>query len=130
MATAVSNKLQPMHKPLAGPPPRAVLFDAYGTLFDVYSVGLAAGQLFPGAGEPLAQLWRDKQIEYTRLCSMSGRYQPFRTLTQAALRYSAERRGRPTAAQRVPPPVGLPGKPRGAGRAEAARHPRRHPFQR
>lgn len=82
-----------MHKPLAGPAPRAVLFDAYGTLFDVYSVGLAAGQLFPGAGEPLAQLWRDKQIEYTRLCSMSGRYQPFWALTQAALRYSAERLG-------------------------------------
>src|SRR5436190_1186299 len=31
--------------------PRAVLFDAYGTLFDVYSVGLAAERLFPGAGE-------------------------------------------------------------------------------
>jgi 2-haloacid dehalogenase len=93
MAPPVSNKLQPMHKPLAGPPPRAVLFDAYGTLFDVYSVGLAAGQLFPGAGEALAQLWRDKQIEYTRLCSMSGRYQPFWTLTQAALRFSAERLG-------------------------------------
>ncbi len=47
--------------------PRAVLFDAYGTLFDVYSVGLLAEQLFPGHGERLALLWRDKQIDYTRL---------------------------------------------------------------
>lgn len=77
----------------AGPTVRAVLFDAYGTLFDVYSVGLAAEQLFPGAGERLSQLWRDKQIEYTRLCSMSGRYQPFWALTRAALQFSAERLG-------------------------------------
>src|SRR5438105_9960459 len=73
--------------------PRAVLFDAYGTLFDVYSVGLAAEQLFPGAGERLATLWRDKQIEYTRLTSMSGRYRPFWELTRAGLRFAAQRLG-------------------------------------
>ena len=72
-------------------PPRAVLFDAFGTLFDVYSVGLLAEQLFPGQGERLALLWRDKQIEYTRLLTMSGRYQPFWDVTRAALRYAAER---------------------------------------
>jgi 2-haloacid dehalogenase len=71
------------------PSPRAVLFDAYGTLFDVYSVGLAAEQLFPGRGEQLALLWRDKQIDYTRLCSMSGRYRPFWELTRAGLRFAA-----------------------------------------
>lgn len=73
--------------------PRAVLFDAYGTLFDVYSVGLLAEQLFPGFGERLAQLWRDKQIEYTRLTSMSGRYRPFWDLTRAGLRYAALKLG-------------------------------------
>jgi 2-haloacid dehalogenase len=73
----------------AAPSPRAVLFDAYGTLFDVYSVGLAAEQLFPGQGEQLALLWRDKQIDYTRLCSMSGRYRPFWELTRAGLRFAA-----------------------------------------
>lgn len=72
---------------------RAVLFDAYGTLFDVYSVGLLAEQLFPGQGDKLAVLWRDKQIEYTRLASMSGRYQPFWALTQAGLRFAAQRLG-------------------------------------
>jgi len=75
------------------PAPRAVLFDAYGTLFDVYSVGLLAEQLFPGSGERLAVLWRDKQIEYTRLTSMSGQYKPFWELTRAGLRYAAKRLG-------------------------------------
>ncbi|MGE5115667.1 MAG: haloacid dehalogenase type II [Betaproteobacteria bacterium] len=75
--------------------PRAVLFDAYGTLFDVYSVALLAEQLFPGQGERLAVLWRDKQIDYTRLVSMSGsdRYRPFWELTRAGLRYAAARLG-------------------------------------
>ena len=74
-------------------PPRAVIFDAYGTLFDVHSVALLAGQLFPGHGERLSLLWRDKQIEYTRLTSMSGRYRPFWELTRAGLRYAALRLG-------------------------------------
>jgi 2-haloacid dehalogenase len=77
----------------APPTPQAVLFDAYGTLFDVYSVGALAEQLFPGRGEALAQLWRDKQIEYTRLLTMSGRYQPFWDLTRAGLRFAAQRLG-------------------------------------
>jgi len=71
--------------------PSAVLFDAYGTLFDVYSVGLLAEQLFPGHGERLALVWRDKQIDYTRLLTMSGRYMPFWEVTRAGLRYAAAR---------------------------------------
>ena len=80
------------------PPVRAVLFDAYGTLFDVYSVGLLAEQLFPGYGQTLGQLWRDKQIEYTRLVTTSNHgvhYQPFWQLTVAALRYACKRLGLP-----------------------------------
>ena len=73
--------------------PEAVLFDAYGTLFDVYSVGLLAEQLFNGKGEALALLWRDKQIDYTRLVSMSGRYRPFWDLTRAGLRFAAQKLG-------------------------------------
>ena len=80
---------------------RAVLFDAYGTLFDVHSVALLAEQQFPGQGERLSLLWRDKQIEYTRLVSMSGRpdpagsdrYRPFWDLTRAGLRHAAARLG-------------------------------------
>jgi len=76
---------------------RAVLFDAYGTLFDVHSVALLAEQLFPGYGERLSLLWRDRQIEYTRLVSMSGRdgehYRPFWELTRAGLCHAAARLG-------------------------------------
>lgn len=75
-------------------PPRAVLFDAYGTLFDVYSVGLLAEQLFPGHGQALSVLWRDKQIEYTRLvttCNHGAHYQPFWELTRAALIYAIKK---------------------------------------
>ncbi len=74
--------------------PRAVLFDAYGTLFDVYSVGLLAEQLFPGQGQALGLLWRDKQIEYTRLVTTSDHgdhYRPFWELTRAGLRYACKR---------------------------------------
>jgi 2-haloacid dehalogenase len=81
----------PPQRPPAAP--KAVLFDAYGTLFDVYSVALLAEQLFPGHGERLAVLWRDKQIDYTRLLSMSGRYRPFWDLTRAGLRWAAQRLG-------------------------------------
>ena len=79
--------------------PRAVLFDAYGTLFDVHSVASLAEQGFPGQGSALSQAWRDKQIEYTRLVSMSANargepaahYQTFWDLTRAALRHAAAR---------------------------------------
>ena len=88
---------KPLSRDTPAAAPSAVLFDAYGTLFDVYSVGQLAEQLFAGFGERLGVLWRDKQIEYTRLVSMSGahgeRYQPFWELTRAALRHSALRLG-------------------------------------
>ncbi len=74
--------------------PRAVLFDAYGTLFDVYSVAQLAEQLFPGHGAALSVLWRDKQIEYTRLVTTSNHgahYRPFWELTRAALVYAIKK---------------------------------------
>ena len=74
--------------------PKAVLFDAYGTLFDVFSVGLLAEQLFPGHGQALTLLWRDKQIEYSRLVTTSNdgaHYRPFWDLTRAGLRYACKR---------------------------------------
>lgn len=76
--------------------PKAVLFDAYGTLFDVFSVGLLAEQLFPTHGQALSLLWRDKQIEYSRLVTSSNdgaHYQPFWDLTRAGLRYACLRLG-------------------------------------
>jgi 2-haloacid dehalogenase len=78
---------------------RAVVFDADGTLFDVHSVATTAEHLFPGQGTAISTLWRDKQLEYTRIITMSGEagpsgvphYQPFWNVTRAALRYTAER---------------------------------------
>jgi 2-haloacid dehalogenase len=74
--------------------PQAILFDAYGTLFDVYSVGLLAEQLFPGQGNALGLLWRDKQIEYSRLVTTSNNgahYRPFWDLTRSALVYAVKK---------------------------------------
>lgn len=81
----------------------AVLFDAYGTLFDVYSVALLAEQLFPGHGQALSLMWRDKQIEYTNLVSTSNHgahYRPFWDLTRAGLRYAGKRLGLPLTGER------------------------------
>lgn len=69
----------------------AVVFDAYGTLFDVHSVASLGEQLFPGQGDALSQLWRQKQLEYSWLRAMSGRYKPFWEITGDALRFSAAR---------------------------------------
>ncbi len=72
---------------------QAIIFDAYGTLFDVYSISALAERLFPGKGAPLAELWRDKQIEYTRLRTLSNTYKPFWELTQDALVFSCRKLG-------------------------------------
>jgi len=50
--------------------PDAFVFDDYGTLFDVHSVGALADTLAPGQGHALAQLWRTRQVEYTWLTSL------------------------------------------------------------
>jgi 2-haloacid dehalogenase len=73
------------------PVPKAVLFDAYGTLFDVHSLIDTAEALFPGRGHKLVLLWRDKQLEYSRLLTMSNRYASFWDLTCNALRFAVLR---------------------------------------
>ena len=70
---------------------RGILFDAYGTLFDVYSVGSLAEQIYPGQGAALAALWREKQVDYTRLRTLSDRYVDFLKLTEDALRHACAR---------------------------------------
>lgn len=72
---------------------QAIVFDAYGTLFDVYSIAELGEKFFPGAGQALAELWRDKQIEYTHLRSMSSMYKPFWEITQDALIFSCQKLG-------------------------------------
>ena len=71
----------------------AVVFDAYGTLFDVHSVAGLAERMYAGQGEALSQLWRSKQLEYSWLRTMSARYKSFSAITGDALDYAAERLG-------------------------------------
>ena len=67
---------------------RALVFDAYGTLFDVHSVVRLCDELWPGKGVQLSQLWRAKQLEYTWLRSLMRRYQDFSQVTEDALAYA------------------------------------------
>jgi 2-haloacid dehalogenase len=66
--------------------PRAFVFDAYGTLFDVHSVVLRAANDIPGDLQALSRLWRQRQLEYTWLRSLMEHYQDFWEITEAALR--------------------------------------------
>ena len=78
---------------------KAVVFDAYGTLFDVYSIQTLAEQFYPGQGAAISVMWRDKQIEYTRLITQSDPHQasgsqyylPFWEITRLALEYTLDR---------------------------------------
>ena len=71
----------------------AVVFDAYGTIFDVQSVAALTEEAFPGHGSLITQIWRMKQLEYSWLRSMMGEYQDFWSVTQAALAYTLETLG-------------------------------------
>ena len=68
---------------------KALAFDAYGTLFDVFSVTALCEQLFPGQGAALAGLWRAKQLQSSLLRTLMGRYKDFWQLTNDGLRYTA-----------------------------------------
>ena len=79
--------------------PRAFLFDAYGTLFDVHTV-IEAGRAVTDDPQVLSLLWRQKQLEYTWLRSLMDRYVDFWEVTRAALSFALRRLGlRPNPAQ-------------------------------
>jgi 2-haloacid dehalogenase len=67
---------------------KTVVFDAYGTLFDVQSVATATEAAFPGYGAYITQIWRMKQLEYSWLRSMMGKHVDFRCITADALAYA------------------------------------------
>jgi 2-haloacid dehalogenase len=67
---------------------KAVVFDAYGTLYDIQSVAAVTEQAFPGYGEIITQIWRIKQLEYTWLRSLMRRYQDFSVITRESLAYT------------------------------------------
>jgi 2-haloacid dehalogenase len=67
---------------------KAVVFDAYGTLYDIQSVAAVTEEAFPGYGEIITQVWRIKQLEYTWLRSLMRRYQDFSVVTRESLSYT------------------------------------------
>ena len=66
----------------------ALVYDAYGTIFDVYSVFEKCEKHFPENGAAISEIWRNKQLEYTWLRSLMGKYQNFWELTEAGLRFA------------------------------------------
>jgi 2-haloacid dehalogenase len=81
--------------------PKAFVFDAYGTLFDVHSVLAQCEDAFPGIGQQLTKLWRSKQLEYTWLRSLMGRYEDFWHITKDALVYSCQSLGLQCSPQQI-----------------------------
>ena len=69
---------------------KAIVFDAYGTLFDVHSVISLCEDLFPGQGAALSRMWRTKQLEYTWLRSLMGHYEDFWHVTESALVFACK----------------------------------------
>jgi 2-haloacid dehalogenase len=67
---------------------KAVVFDAYGTLYDVQSVADITEETFPGYGEMITQIWRIKQLEYSWLRSLMQRYLDFSVITRESLAYT------------------------------------------
>src|SRR5436189_6335720 len=67
---------------------KAVVFDAYGTLYDIQSVAAVTEEAFPGYGDIITQIWRIKQLEYTWLRSLMQRYQDFSVITRESLAYT------------------------------------------
>jgi 2-haloacid dehalogenase len=71
--------------------PRAFVFDAYGTLFDVHSA-IARHRAAAGPdADRFSEIWRTKQLEYSWTLTLSGRYVDFWTLTERALDYAFAR---------------------------------------
>ena len=67
---------------------KAVIFDAYGTLYDIQSVAAVTEEAFPGYGDIITQIWRVKQLEYSWLRSLMRRYEDFSVITKESLAYT------------------------------------------
>jgi len=63
----------------------ALVFDGYGTLFDLESASLAFDLVFPGRGLEVLRWWRARQLAYTRRCVLTRRYRNLWTLMEQAL---------------------------------------------
>ena len=93
-AAAEPETTAPLVQPAGGAEGiEALAFDAYGTLFDVFSVTALCEELFPGRGDALSQRWRAKQLQYSLLRSLMGRHRDFWVVTGDALVHAARSLG-------------------------------------
>ncbi|OGA14331.1 MAG: haloacid dehalogenase, type II [Betaproteobacteria bacterium RIFCSPLOWO2_02_FULL_63_19] len=67
---------------------KACVFDAYGTLFDVASAAAREKDALGAKWQPLAELWRAKQLQYTWLRGLMGRHADFWQVTRDALDFA------------------------------------------
>src|SRR5579872_5967366 len=72
---------------------KALVFDAYGTLYDVQSVYAKTEQLCPGKGDLITQIWRLKQLEYSWLQALLQDYRDFSFVTLASLEFALRAAG-------------------------------------
>lgn len=79
---------------------QGVVFDLYGTLYDVHSVAGRCGEFYPGRGLEMSMMWRQKQLEYTWLRSLMGQYLSFEAATEDALVFTCNRLGLPLDVER------------------------------
>ena len=64
---------------------KVIIFDAYGTLFDVNSAAEKCKNKIGDKWEPFANYWRTIQLEYTWLRSLMNRYEDFWKVTEDSL---------------------------------------------
>jgi len=67
---------------------KAFVFDAYGTLYDTHAIAAATEAAFPGHGDWITPIWRQKQLEYSWLRTAMNRWQDFRAATIDSLQYT------------------------------------------
>jgi 2-haloalkanoic acid dehalogenase type II len=87
-------------------PIKGLIFDAYGTLYDVHSVHTKTEELCPGKGDLITQIWRLKQLEYTWLQTALRGYRDFGFLTEASLVFALRAAGVESSERIIKPLLG------------------------
>lgn len=71
----------------------AIIFDALGTLFDLDSFASEANRIHKGKGKAISQTVQEKQIEFTLIRNIIGKYENFEILTRNAIEFALKKHG-------------------------------------
>jgi len=77
----------------------ALAFDMYGTLVDPIRIWKQLERYFPGDAQRIAEIWRQKQLEFTFRLTAMERYEDFEQVTRKALDYALAAAGHSLDAQ-------------------------------